>query len=178
MKLLCKLFILFLVFFISGCNSYYVNQTPARVEARLLKVIDGDTIKVLYKGKKTSVRLLLIDTPETKSPKTCVQPYGLEASKRLQELLKDDLVELEFEPEEDDKKDKYGRLLAYVYSDGKLIQKQLLEEGYARLAYIFKSNYLHLEQLEKSESIAKNKRINIWSTPDYVTSRGFSYCEL
>jgi micrococcal nuclease len=99
------------------------------VPATLVAIIDGDTIKVMVNGKIETVRYLLIDTPESKSPKTCVQPYAKEAFLRNSELVKSGKITLEFE--QGNTRDSYGRMLAYVYVDGESIQGTLLKEGYA-----------------------------------------------
>jgi micrococcal nuclease len=63
------------------------NQV-SEVPATLIAIIDGDTIKVRFNGKIETVRYLLIDTPESKNPKTCVQPYAKEAYLRNSLLVK------------------------------------------------------------------------------------------
>jgi endonuclease YncB( thermonuclease family) len=94
----------------------------------LVDIIDGDTIKVNVNGKIETVRYLLIDTPESKNPKTCVQLYAKEAFLRNSELVKSGKLTLEFE--QGNTRDSYGRLLAYVFVDGESIQGTLLKEGY------------------------------------------------
>lgn len=81
------------------------------VDVTLDRAVDGDTIKVTYNGNVDTVRYLLIDTPETKKPNSCVQPYGEDASKRNKELVNSGKLQLEFD--KGDRRDKYGRLLAY-----------------------------------------------------------------
>ncbi|MDQ4711878.1 endonuclease YokF, partial [Bacillus subtilis] len=99
------------------------------VDVTLDRAVDGDTIKVSYNGNVDTVRYLLVDTPETKKPHSCVQPYGEDASKRNKELVNSGKLQLEFD--KGDRRDKYGRLLAYVYVDGKSVQETLLKEGLA-----------------------------------------------
>jgi micrococcal nuclease len=149
------------------------NQV-SEVPVTLVDIIDGDTIKVQVNEKIETVRYLLIDTPESKSPKTCVQQYAKEAFLRNSELVKSGKVTLEFE--EGSTRDSYGRLLAYVYVNGKSIQGTLLKEGYARVAYIMDPPYKYLEQFRKEENLAKREKINIWSSWDFVTKRGFNGC--
>lgn len=74
--------------------------------------------------KEQKVRFLLVDTPETVNPKTKVQPFGLEASKRTKELLST-ASEITFEYDSGDKTDRYGRVLGYIFVDGTLLQKRL-----------------------------------------------------
>ncbi|WP_307300092.1 thermonuclease family protein [Neobacillus driksii] len=93
----------------------------------LVEIIDGDTIKVNLNGKIETVRYLLMDTPESKNPKKCVQLYAKEAFLRNSKLVKSGMVTLEFEGE--NTRDAYRRLLAYVFVDGESIQGTLLREG-------------------------------------------------
>ncbi|APT48352.1 thermonuclease family protein [Bacillus safensis] len=161
----------------TACSIVISNKEPQGElqVVKLIRVIDGDTIKIIHNGEQKTVRLLLIDTPETKKPNSCVQPYGKEASERMKELVENGLVEIELEPNQE--RDKYGRLLAYVYVDGESVQETLLEEGYARLAYIYKDQYIHLKEYKEAERQAKKQKIRIWKEVGYVTPKGFSGCE-
>lgn len=145
------------------------NQVPVTLD----RDVDGDTIKVFYNGKKTTVRMLLIDTPEDVKKNTCIQPYSLEAAQRTKKLVSSGKLTLEFDG---NKTDKYGRLLAYVFVDGKSVQEDLLKNGYARVAYVYKNHYKYLEQFKTDETIAKSKKLRIWSKTGYVTDRGFMGC--
>ncbi|WP_404814958.1 thermonuclease family protein [Terribacillus saccharophilus] len=118
---------------------------------------------------------MLVDTPETKAPNKCVQPYGKDASKRNQELVTDaEKLELEFDV--GGRTDKYGRLLAYVYADGVSVQQTLLEEGLARVAYVYPPNTRYLDTFEEAEASAKNDDEAVWQQNGYVTDRGFNGC--
>jgi len=101
---------------------------PARVNrepCRLLGVTDGDTIVVKYKGRQERVRLLRINTPEWGQP-------GFQESKEfLQELLQDKTIALEFERPGEIERDRYGRLLCYVFADGKNINVELVRAGWS-----------------------------------------------
>ncbi|MGO5674836.1 endonuclease YokF [Bacillus subtilis] len=144
------------------------------VDVTLDRAVDGDTIKVTYNGNVDTVRYLLVDTPETKKPNSCVQPYGEDASKRNKELVNSGKLQLEFD--KGDRRDKYGRLLAYVYVDGKSVQETLLKEGLARVAYVYEPNTKYIDQFKKDEQEAKSEKLSIWSKNGYVTDRGFNGC--
>ncbi|WP_366247345.1 thermonuclease family protein [Terribacillus aidingensis] len=172
---------------ISGCGVIQTEQTDTKskptitsgttdkVEVSLIRIVDGDTIKVNYNGQEETVRYLLVDTPETKAPNKCVQPYGKDASKRNQELVADaDKLELEFDV--GSRTDKYGRLLAYVYADGVSVQQTLLEEGLARVAYVYPPNTRYLDNFEKAQATAKKDAEAVWDQNGYVTDRGFDGC--
>jgi micrococcal nuclease len=145
-----------------------------QVLVTLIEPVDGDTIKVRINGKIETIRYLLVDTPESKSPKTCVQFYAEEAFRRNSELVNSGSLTLEFE--QGNIRDSYGRLLAYVFVDGESVQGSLLKEGYARVAYIIQPPYKYLEQFKEDERVAKRGKINIWSRGDFVTNWGFSGC--
>ncbi|MBT2605733.1 thermonuclease family protein [Bacillus sp. ISL-53] len=140
--------------------------------AEIIKVIDGDTVKIkMANGNQETVRLLLIDTPETVHPSKPVQPFGPEASKFAKQLMPaGSKVEVETGIGE---RDKYGRLLAYFYVDGKMVNKLLLEKGLARVAYVYAPNTKYLDELENIQKQAQQDEIGIWSIENYATSKGF-----
>ena len=89
--------------------------TTAPGTAFVSRVVDGDTVVVMVQGKKESVRLIGIDTPESVKPGTPVQCFALEASARTKALLPAGTrVRLVNDVEA---RDRYDRLLAYVYAD-------------------------------------------------------------
>ena len=161
------------------CNCIYqyfcgTRREPSRsglIPVELVKTIDGDTIKIKYEGKEQNVRYLLIDTPETNHPHLGKQPFGQKAKERNTELMNSGKLEIEFDIGE--RVDKYGRLLAYIYIDGVSVQEKLLEEGLARVGYVYPPNTRHLDAFEKAQEKAKKAGIGIWTFEDYVTERGF-----
>jgi micrococcal nuclease len=142
------------------------------LDAKVERVIDGDTLKINLNGRTETVRLLLIDTPETVHPNKPVEPFGKEASNFTKQTLppnSDIQVELGI-----GERDKYGRLLAYVYKNGKMINEQLLEKGLARVAYVYPPNTKHIDEFRDIQSKAQKQAIGIWSIENYVTDRGFN----
>lgn len=102
----------------------------ARSAARVVRVTDGDTIRVSAGGREEDVRMIGVDTPETVDPDEPVQCGGPEASAFTHRLLAPGTeVELEAGVEA---RDRYGRLLAYVYLDGRLFEAMLARRGLAR----------------------------------------------
>lgn len=96
---------------------------------KVVRVVDGDTIIVDIAGEDTRVRLIGIDTPESVHPDASKNTAaGKTASEHTKQLLTGKDVYLEYDNE---KYDKYDRVLAYVYLDGEMINAQLLEDGYA-----------------------------------------------
>lgn len=126
----------------------------------------------MYKGENEPVRYLLIDTPETNHPRLGKQPFGEEAKELNRQLVTSGDLTLEFDVGE--KRDKYGRLLAYVYVDGKSVQETLISNGLARVAYIYPPNTRHLTPYEEAQQIAKSKKLGIWAVEDYATDSGFN----
>jgi micrococcal nuclease len=98
---------------------------------RVLRVVDGDTIHVRVGGTREKVRYIGIDTPETRKPGTPVQCYGKAASARNATLVAGERVRLETDAQA---RDRYGRLLAYVYRvrDGRFVNADLVRGGYAQ----------------------------------------------
>lgn len=141
-------------------------------EVIISRVIDGDTIIVINKeGKEERVRLLLIDTPESVHPTEEEQKFGKEASDFAKKHLKQgEIVTLE---KGNPEKDKYGRTLAYVFVEGVNFNQLILEEGYARVAYVYEPNTKYLKEFKEAENRAKTKNLNIWSIDGYVTESGF-----
>lgn len=156
------------------------NQAPIDQQAEsigvpveLIRTIDGDTIKVKYEGEERNIRYLLIDTPEIdhKNPEN-TEPFAMEAKVRNEELLKSGNVTIEFD--EGDHEDKYGRLLAYIYVDGKSVQETLLTEGLARVAYVFEPNTKYIDEFNEAADKAKDAKKGVWEKEGYVTNRGFN----
>ena len=110
--------LLALVVLILGC-------APARESARVVRVIDGDTIVVLLDGEEERVRYIGIDTPELGT--MC----GVKARLVNSLLVSGKVVQLEKDVSE---RDRYGRLLRYVYADGVMVNARLVEEGHAKVA--------------------------------------------
>lgn len=151
-----KKFVLFIMLFMFSCNVY------AKEEVKFSKCVDGDTIKVLIKNKEYTVRMLAIDTPESVHPKKREEYYGKEAGDYTCDKVKNaNKLELEYD-DKSDKKDKYNRILAYVFVDGYLLEDLLVTNGYAEVAYLY-DDYKYADLLKDKESVAKVKGIGIWN---------------
>ncbi len=126
------------------------------------QVVDGDTIKVNFGGSTQTVRLLGIDTPETVDPRKPVQCFGQEASDQLKSLVEGRAVRLETDHIQGDK-DKYGRLLRYVYlNDDTFINALMIEKGYAFAYRSLDSD--HLQEFINLEDQARNQNIGLWAS--------------
>lgn len=161
---------------LSGCTipgATNTSGTQDRIPVEVTHVIDGDTVRIIYEGKQTTVRYLLVDTPETNHPRFGEQPLGQEATERNRQLLENaDQVEIEFDV--GGRFDDYDRLLGYFYADGRSVQEQLLEEGLARVAYIYPPNTRYVDEFRDAEADAKQQQIGIWEFENYSTDRGFN----
>lgn len=141
------------------------------VKVPVLKVIDGDTVSVQMNGAPVTVRFLLIDTPETHHPKLGIQPYGPEASQETHRLLNHQDVILELAKGQ--RKDRYGRLLGYIFTLNQSVEVDLLEKGLARVAYISPPNTNHLDVYQKAEDYAKRRHLGVWKIKGYAREDGF-----
>lgn len=120
-----------------------------------LRVIDGDTIVIEGNEK---VRLIGVDTPETVHPKKPVQYFGKEASAFTKKMVEGKQVRLEYDWQ---RKDKYGRTLAYVYlEDGTFLNLEIIKQGYG-FAYI-KYPFKFLEEFRQAEKEARENKRGLW----------------
>ena len=142
---------------------FIINVNAAnKYNVTLSKCVDGDTAVFKYDGNNSKFRFLAIDTPESVHPTKGVEPYGKEASDyTCAALTNASKIQIEFD-EHSDKQDKYGRYLAWIYVDGEILQKKLIENGLARVAYIY-GKYTYLDELYNLQNIAYSKKVGIWS---------------
>lgn len=139
-----------------------VPQQPGEPLYKVVKVIDGDTLDVAIDGKTERLRLIGIDTPETVDPRKTVQCFGKEASDKAKELLQNSSVRLE-EDTSQDSRDKYGRLLRYVYlEDGTNYNKYMIAEGYAH-EYTYQVPYVYQAEFKAAEKSARENNRGLWS---------------
>lgn len=153
-------------------KNFSVLPKNQKIPVTFKKKIDGDTFRVLLNKKEIKVRLLLVDTPESVKQGTAVQPFALEASDFTEKLLVN-AKNIDVEFDKGDRTDRYNRALCYVYVDNKLLQSKLLENGLARVAFVYKPNTTHLKKFKEVEKQAKIKELKIWSKKGYVTKKGF-----
>lgn len=122
---------------------------------RVKKVIDGDTLLLT---NNEYVRLIGVDTPKTKHPQKPVEYFGREAYLFTKRMGEGKEVRLEFDWQ---KRDKYGRLLAYVYlMDGTFLNAEIVKQGYG-FTYT-KYPFKNLEEIRKYERVARENRIGLW----------------
>jgi micrococcal nuclease len=136
---------------------------PEDVEAaRVVNVVDGDTVDVRVGGREERVRLIGIDTPETVHPRQPVMCYGREASQRAEALLQGQTVFLEADPSQDSR-DRFGRLLRFVWlEDGRMVNQVLVAEGYA-FEYTYDLPYRYQREFRAAERAAREAGLGLWS---------------
>jgi len=146
-KLCISFLLIFLTVPVSLSQDYY----------EVSKVVDGDTIR-LENGE--TVRLIGIDTPETVHPSKAVEYYGKEASDFTRMMVEGKQVELEFDVQ---RRDKYNRLLAYVYlEDGTFVNAELVKEGYAKVS-TYPPNVKYADLFTKLQKEARENNRGLWA---------------
>lgn len=127
---------------------------------KVKQVIDGDTL-LLANGEK--VRLIGVDTPETKHPKKSVERFGKEAYLFTKSMVEGKEVRLEYDWQ---RKDRYGRLLAYVYLiDGAFLNAEIIKQGYG-FAYT-KYPFKYLDGFKRYEKGAREQRRGLWGDREH-----------
>jgi micrococcal nuclease len=139
------------------------NHPPATAfgHAQVLRVVDGDTIRVRLDGRTERVRYIGVDTPESVKPGTPVQCFAKRAAAANAALVAGRSVRLVGDVE---RRDRYGRLLAYVYRepDGAFVNAQLVRDGYARILSIA-PNVAHARQFAALARTAREGGRGLWT---------------
>jgi micrococcal nuclease len=127
---------------------------------KVVNVSDGDTITVNMDGNDEKIRFIGVDTPETIKPNSPQECYGKEASEYLKNLLSGQEVKLEADPINQNR-DRYNRLLRYVYFNDQLVNQQIIEQGYgfAYLSFPFSK----AEEFRQAQVTARQAGKGVWS---------------
>ncbi|WP_285907702.1 thermonuclease family protein [Pseudodesulfovibrio pelocollis] len=126
----------------------------ARAEAvRLVRVIDGDSLVVELAGRREEVRLIGIDAPEGR------QEFGNRARNHVVALCRGQALRLEFDEE---RRDRYGRLLAYVFVGERMLNEELVRAGLA-LVLPIRPNTAHAGRLARAEAEAREAGQGFWA---------------
>jgi micrococcal nuclease len=134
------------------------DKPPAAATAYVTRVVDGDTVEVDLGGTEEDLRYIGVDTPETVKPDTPVQCFGPQASDFNHRLIEGQRVRLVFGEE---RRDVYGRLLAYVYLDGRFVNAELVRRGLARTLTI-PPNDRFAPRLKRLEIAAARAGRGLW----------------
>jgi len=149
-----------LVGLVGFCIAVISCAVAPPTKAVVRRAIDGDTIE-LMDGRL--VRYVGIDTPEVRRRQggdwvVDPEPFGQAATEENARLVTGKTIGLEYDVQTHDR---YGRLLAYVYVDGQMVNAQLLEEGFAQLLTI-PPNVKHVERFRRLEAEARRLRRGLW----------------
>jgi len=138
----------------------------------VIRVVDGDTIKVNINGTTETLRLIGINTPETVDPRKPVECFGIEASNKAKSLLIGKKVRLESDPTQGER-GIYGRLLSYVWlEDGTFFNKKMISDGYA-YEYTYNTPYKYQTEFKQAEKEARENKRGLWANnacSDYTES--------
>ena len=142
--------------------SYPVEDFTGDTAYKVVRVIDGDTVKIDYNGKATNVRLIGVDTPETVHPNKPVEAYGKEASNFTKNLLQGESVYLRYDGQ---RTDTFGRLLAYVYRvpDGLFVNLEIVRQGYGHVYTQFP--FKHIEVFRYYGNRARTAGKGLYGAP-------------
>jgi micrococcal nuclease len=151
-----------IVVLVTGHGDDSNDKLAASTQARVTRVVDGDTVEATVDGKTEDVRYIGIDTPESVKPDTPVECYALEASHFNERLVEGEEVRLDFDAE---RRDVYGRLLAYVHLGDRFVNADLVRLGYARTLTIApNTRYANLFDRLEREAAADER--GLWSECD------------
>jgi micrococcal nuclease len=145
----------------------HASAAGASGPARVVRVVDGDTLKVrMADGRRKTVRVLQIDTPEVKKPDTPIECGGPQASAAMRRLALDGdgrgrAVTLVSDPSQD-AVDRYGRVLAYVDADGQDLGKTLVAQGWAKV-YVFRGHPgVRIDAYDRARNQARAARRGVY----------------
>jgi micrococcal nuclease len=146
----------------AGDDSGGSSESGVASAGRVVRVVDGDTIHVRVDGREETVRYIGVDTPESVKPGTPVQCFAKKASAFNHRLVDGEKVRLVRDAEA---RDRYGRLLAYVYRarDNRFVNATLVRRGYA-VPLTIPPNVAHAEQFRDLASAARRAGRGLWSS--------------
>lgn len=137
-----------------------IGTRTGTVPAKVVNVVDGDTIDVVMDGRQYRVRYVGIDTPETVDPRRPVQPFGKQASERNKALVAGRTVYLEKDVSETDQ---FGRLLRYIWLDeDTMVNALLVSEGLAQAA-TYPPDVRYAERFVELQRLAREQGRGLWA---------------
>jgi len=129
----------------------------------VVKITDGDTIKVMIEGKIETVRLANMNTPESVDPRRPVECLGKEASAKMAELVTGKKVSLEPDTTQANK-DRYDRLLRFAFlEDGTDVGLEMIRQGYAQSSPYGKTPHRYLQQYIATQKTAQENQVGLWN---------------
>lgn len=129
---------------------------------KVAKVVDGDTIDIIMNGRTERLRLIGINTPEIVDPRKPVECFGREASDNAKKLLSNEEARVEGDASQDDR-DKYGRLLRYVWRrDGLFYNLEVIKDGFAH-EYTYQLPYIYQKDFKAAQKYAEENKLGLWA---------------
>jgi micrococcal nuclease len=146
----------------AGDDSGGTPQSGQGTVGQVVRVVDGDTIHVRVGGREETVRYIGVDTPESVKPGAPVECFAKKASAFNHRLVGGEKVRLVPDAEA---RDRYGRLLAYVYRvrDKRFVNASLIRRGYA-VPLTIPPNVAHVRQFRHLASAARRAGRGLWSS--------------
>ena len=149
---------------------FFQRAAPRALEAgtyRVARVVDGDTL--VLADPPEHMRLIGADTPETVKPNWPVEPWGPEAAAFTKQFVAGGVVRLEFDGQP---RDKYGRILAYVWVGDRMLNEELIRAGLARAELQYHYSSSMKARFRRAEAAARADRRGIWSAGRGGTDEG------
>ena len=131
-----------------------------QVSAKVIRTIDGDTISVQIGDKYEKVRMIGVDTPELKDERPRVQCFAIAAKMYTEDHLDGLTVQLEADPTQADR-DRYGRLLRYVWWNKDLYNRYIIKKGFA-YEYTYGKPYKYQKEFKEAQKYAEESKWGLW----------------
>lgn len=141
-------------------------KDPVKETAKVTRTIDGDTIEVELNGQTEKVRLIGVDTPELKDERPRVRCFALAAKFYTEDHLEGFTVQLEADPSQADK-DKYGRLLRYVWWRNDLYNRYVIKKGFA-YEYTYDKPYKYQKDFKAAQKYAEDSKWGLWDENECI----------
>lgn len=140
---------------------YIETEMDKKKMFKVVRIIDGDTIEIFIREKYEKVRLLGIDTPETVDPRKPIQCFGKEASNKMKSLVTGKYIKL-IDDRTQGNRDKYNRLLRYLYDGKVFINAEMVKQGYAFSYKQYPTKFLN--DFNNYEKQAREKNLGLWKS--------------
>jgi micrococcal nuclease len=143
--------------FLAGPQPPHPGQPLSEGSYYVRRVVDGDTIIV---DPEATIRLIGVNTPETVKPEHPIEPWGLEAAEFTREFLASGTATLSFDRE---RVDRYGRFLAYVWVDSRMLNEELVRNGLARYEPQYRYSEAVKRRFRQAQQEAQREHKGVWS---------------
>lgn len=139
------------------------NRSDVSETVGLVRVVDGDTLVVYVDGKKETVRLIGVNTPETVDPRKKVECFGKEASEFVKKFVSGKEMSVRIEKDASQgERDYYDRLLGYAYVGDVLLNKEIIRQGYGH-EYTYSKPYQFQTDFKAAQQEAREAKVGLWA---------------